>query len=72
MAKVYDAPSNVFAEARKVIVEMIGRMDVSLTPDAATETSDRLLAALARVQDPRIEERIAGANKQNPLDRRRS
>ncbi len=41
--KTYDTPSDVTAEDGKVMVDGPDAVDVSLTPDAALETSDRLL-----------------------------
>ncbi len=43
MDKVYDEPSEVTALEGDVIVEGPDGVNVSLTPDAAVETSDRLL-----------------------------
>ena len=43
--KSYDEPSEVSAEAGEVIVDGPDGVAVSLTPDAAVETSDRLLNA---------------------------
>ena len=41
--KVYDEPSSVKADEGKVTVEGPDQVDVKLTPEAAEETSDRLL-----------------------------
>jgi hypothetical protein len=41
--RVYDEPSEVTAEQGEVIVEGPDAVAVSLTPDAALETSERLL-----------------------------
>jgi hypothetical protein len=41
--KIYDVPSEVAAEDGAVIVDGPNGVAVSLTPDAALETSDRLL-----------------------------
>lgn len=43
MDKVHDTPSEVVAEEGVVMVEGPDGVDVSLTPEAAVETSDRLL-----------------------------
>lgn len=57
MTKVYDEPSNVSAERGEVIVNGPDGVDVSLTPDAAAETSDRLLAAAAQAEGQQVEQR---------------
>jgi hypothetical protein len=41
--KIYDKPSNVTAEDGAVIVQGPDAVDVSMTPEAADETSRRLL-----------------------------
>jgi hypothetical protein len=43
--RVYDEPSEVAAQEGKVDVEGPDAVEVSLTPDAAVETSERLLMA---------------------------
>jgi hypothetical protein len=43
MDRVHNEPSDVTAEEGEVIVEGPDGVNVSLTPDAAVETSDRLL-----------------------------
>jgi hypothetical protein len=43
MNKVHDTPSDVDSEEGEVIVEGPDGVAVSFTPDAAVETSDRLL-----------------------------
>jgi hypothetical protein len=51
--KAYDTPSKVSAEAGEVMIDGPDGVAFSLTPEAAVETSDRLLeqAALARGQE---------------------
>ena len=51
--KLHDEPSTVTAEHGQVLVDGPDGVAVSLTPDAAVETSDRLLEAAveARGQD---------------------
>jgi hypothetical protein len=58
--KAYDTPSEVTAEDGEVLVDGPDGVAVSLTPEAAAETSDRLLeqAAIARGQ-----ERLNGKRK---------
>ena len=48
--KVYDEPSRVKAETGEVAIKGPDAVDVKLTPEAAEETSDRLLegAMIAR------------------------
>ncbi len=41
--KLYEQPSSVTAEDGKVLVDGPDAVDVALTPEAALETSDRLL-----------------------------
>lgn len=40
----YDKPSDVVAEDGRVIVDGPDHVDVALTPDAAVETGERLIA----------------------------
>jgi hypothetical protein len=51
--KAYDTPSKVTAEEGEVMVDGPDGVAFSLTPEAAAETSDRLLeqAAIARGQE---------------------
>ena len=42
-SKIYDTPSEVSARDGVVTVEGPDHVDIRLTPDAAVETSDRLL-----------------------------
>jgi hypothetical protein len=51
--KTYDTPSKVTAEEGEVMVDGPDGVAFSLTPEAAAETSDRLLeqAAVARGQE---------------------
>lgn len=53
--KVYDEPSNVRAEDGVVAVDGPDAVSVKLTPDAALETSDRLLGGAAEAQGQRVE-----------------
>lgn len=41
--KIYDTPSDVSARDGVVTVEGPDHVDIKMTPDAAVETSDRLL-----------------------------
>ena len=51
--KAYDTPSKITAEDGEVMVDGPDGVAFSLTPDAAAETSDRMLeqAAIARGQE---------------------
>jgi hypothetical protein len=52
--QVYDTPSQVKAEEGQVVVEGPDGVDVSFTPDAAAETSDRLLTGAAEARGQQI------------------
>ena len=56
--KAYDTPSKVTAEEGEVLVDGPNGIAFSMTPEAAAETSDRLLeqAAVARGQQ-RLDEK---------------
>jgi hypothetical protein len=47
MAQVHDRPSEVAAEEGTVVVDGPDGVAVTLTPEAAADTSDRLLEAAA-------------------------
>ena len=48
--KIHDEPSTVIAENGQVLVDGPDGVAVSLTPDAAVETSERLLQAAVEAQ----------------------
>lgn len=52
-AIVYDKPSEVSAVDGSVVVDGPDAVDVSLTPEAAEETSDRLLAGSFKARGQR-------------------
>ena len=52
--KVHDEPCSVDAEDGKVVVEAPDGNALSLTPEAAAETSDRLLLGAARANCQRL------------------
>lgn len=56
MDKVYDSPSEVAAEDGHVIIYGPDGVDVSLSPDAALETSERLLKGGLMARGQQIEE----------------
>ena len=51
--KIYEQPSTVTAEDGDVMVEGPDHVDVGLTPDAAEETSDRLLEGSMKARGQR-------------------
>ena len=51
---VYDDPSKVEAKEGVVSVKGPDSVDVKLTPDAAVETSDRLLRGSMKAQGQRV------------------
>ena len=53
----YDEPSQVEAEEGDVVVDGPDGVAVSLTPEAAIETSERLLYAGLKAQGQRVEKR---------------
>lgn len=55
--KVYDQASEIDAEDGKVVVDGPNGVAVLLTPEAAMETSDRLLFGAAKAQGQRVEEK---------------
>lgn len=54
--KVYDEPTKVDAEDGNVVLDGPDGVDVSMTPDAALETSDRLLFGATQAMGQRIQE----------------
>jgi hypothetical protein len=55
--KIYDEPSKVNAEEGEVLVDGPDGVAVSLTPDAAVETSDRLLEGAMTARGQQLLER---------------
>ena len=55
-SKVYDEAAKVTARKGDVVLEGPGGVDVIMTPDAALETSQRLLDAAAEAQGQRFKE----------------
>jgi hypothetical protein len=62
-SKAYDTPSDVSAEEGEVMLDGPGGIAVSLTPDAALETSHRLLTGGLEAQGQKVETR--GRNKKD-------
>lgn len=54
MGKIYDTPSDVTADTGEVQVDGPDGVAVSLTPDAAAETSHRLLEGAAEAQGQQV------------------
>jgi hypothetical protein len=54
--KVYDEATKVNAEDGKVVLDGPDGVDVTMTPDAALETSDRLLDGASQAMGQQIEE----------------
>lgn len=60
--EAYDTPSDVAAEQGEVIVDGPDGVAITMTPNAAAETSDRLLHAANRAAGQRVAERQAEEN----------
>jgi len=58
--KIYSEASHVEAEDGSVVVDGPDGVDVKLTPEAAAETSDRLLYAAGQAQSQQI---VSGKRK---------
>ena len=58
--KIHDTPSDVTAESGAVILDGPDGVAVALTPEAATETSDRLLFSAGKAKAQQI---IAGKRR---------
>lgn len=56
--KTYDEPSEVLAKDGDVVVDGPDGVDVKFTPNAAVETSDRLLEAGAEAQGQRLRQKV--------------
>ena len=61
--KLHDEASNVTAEHGQVLVDGPDGVAVSLTPDAAVETSDRLLQAAVEAQGQILTETLVARER---------
>jgi hypothetical protein len=67
--KIYDQPSDVDAEDGKVVIDGPDGVAVLMTPNAALETSDRLLWGASKAQGQLSQMRgRAGAGTEKPED----
>ncbi|RZL73335.1 MAG: hypothetical protein EOP66_12750 [Sphingomonas sp.] len=66
--KLHDEASDVTAEHGQVMVDGPDGVAVSLTPDAAAETSDRLLHAAVEAQGQILAEARAAEDKVRKTD----
>ena len=66
--RTYDTPSKVTAEKGEVHVDGPDGVDVSLTPEAALETAERLFSGGTEAQGQKVEEqwRKAGKDRRHP------
>lgn len=55
MGEVHESPCGVAAEGGDVFVDGPGNIAFAMTPDAAAETSDRLLQGAGEAQGQRVE-----------------
>jgi hypothetical protein len=58
MAPPFDIPSEVTAEDGEVLMDGPGSLAISFTPDAAIETSQRLLDGGLTAQGQRVRKRL--------------
>jgi hypothetical protein len=56
--KVHDQPSHVAAEDGEVVVDGPDGVAVSMTPDAAAETSDRLLKGAVEAEGQKTKAKV--------------
>jgi hypothetical protein len=68
LEKLYDTPSEVTVENGNVAVEGPDGVDVLLTPEAALETSDRLLDGATEAHGRRVREAEAESERLSSND----
>lgn len=68
MGKIYDTPSEVTVEDGNVSVEGPDGVDVLLTPEAALETSDRLLDGATEAHGQWIRQAETEAERPSSVD----
>jgi hypothetical protein len=68
MAKVYDTPSDVNVKDGNVWMEGPDGVDLLLTPEAALETSDRLLDGATEAHGERIRQAEIEAERPTAVD----
>jgi hypothetical protein len=64
--EIYDEPSQVDAKDGVVSVDGPDGVDINLTPDAALETSDRLLASATKAQGQKVRGDAASSVERTP------
>ncbi|HEX8468833.1 MAG TPA: hypothetical protein VF620_13615 [Allosphingosinicella sp.] len=68
MGKLYDTPSEVTVEGGNVAVEGPDGVNVLLTPEAALETSDRLLDGATEAHGQRVRQAEIEAERASRVD----
>ncbi|HEX8238430.1 MAG TPA: hypothetical protein VF574_01685 [Allosphingosinicella sp.] len=68
MGKLYDTPSEVTVENGNVAVDGPDGVDVLLTPEAALETSNRLLDGATEAHGRRVRDTEAEADRSSAAD----
>ena len=61
MTEPHTTPSDVCAEAGHVIIDGPGNVAVTLTPEAADETADRLIQSAAQAHGQRLTGQVSSS-----------